>query len=36
LDDSFGITESMAEYEAENDEEVAKWYKDGKEELELA
>ena len=29
LDDSFGISESMAEYEAENQDEVTTWYKDG-------
>ncbi|CAB4129269.1 hypothetical protein UFOVP112_367 [uncultured Caudovirales phage] len=29
LDDSFGISESMAEYEAENEDEVTTWYKDG-------
>ena len=36
LDDCFGITESMAEYEAENKEEVQEWYEDGKKELNLA
>jgi hypothetical protein len=29
LDDSFGISESMAEYEAENEDEVTQWYKEG-------
>lgn len=31
LDDFFGISESMAEYEAENEEELTAWIKDGKE-----
>jgi hypothetical protein len=35
LDDSFGISESMAEYEAENEDEVTTWYKDGVEEVGL-
>ena len=29
LDESFGISESMAEYEAENEDEVTTWYKEG-------
>lgn len=29
LDEAFGISESMAEYEAENEDEVTAWYKDG-------
>lgn len=29
LDDAFGISESMAEYEAENEDEVTQWYKEG-------
>ena len=29
LDQSFGISESMAEYEAENEDEVTTWYKEG-------
>jgi hypothetical protein len=29
LDDMFGISESMAEYEAENEEELTEWIKDG-------
>lgn len=29
LDDSFGISESMAEYERENEDEVTVWYKEG-------
>jgi hypothetical protein len=29
LDDMFGISESMAEYEAENEEELTEWLKDG-------
>lgn len=29
LDSAFGISESMAEYEAENEDEVTVWYKDG-------
>jgi hypothetical protein len=35
LDESFGISESMAEYEAENEDEVTTWYKEGVEECEL-
>ena len=35
LDDSFGISESMAEYEAENEDEVTTWYKDGVEQTGL-
>ena len=35
LDDAFGISESMAEYEAENEEELTSWYKDGVEETGL-
>ena len=35
LDDMFGISESMAEYEAENEEELTAWIKDGKEQLKL-
>jgi hypothetical protein len=35
LDDAFGISESMAEYEAENEDEVTSWYKDGVEETGL-
>jgi hypothetical protein len=35
LDDSFGISECMAEYEAENEDEVTTWYKDGVEEVGL-
>ena len=31
LDDMFGISESMAEYEAENEEELTAWVKDGAE-----
>jgi len=31
LDDMFGISESMAEYEAENEEELTEWIKDGAE-----
>jgi len=31
LDDMFCISESMAEYEAENEEELTTWIKDGKE-----
>lgn len=31
LDDLFGISETMAEYEAENEEELTTWIKDGKE-----
>lgn len=29
LDETFGISEMMAEYEAENEEELTHWYKDG-------
>lgn len=29
LDESFGISESMAEFEAENEDEVTTWYKEG-------
>jgi hypothetical protein len=29
LDDMFGISESMAEHEAENEEELTEWIKDG-------
>lgn len=29
LDDAFGISESMAQYEAENEDEVTQWYKEG-------
>ena len=36
LDDMFGISEAMAEYEAENEEEeLTEWIKDGKEQLGL-
>ena len=35
LDEAFGISESMAEYEAENEDEVTTWYKDGVEETGL-
>jgi hypothetical protein len=35
LDSAFGISESMAEYEAENEDEVTTWYKDGVEETGL-
>jgi hypothetical protein len=35
LDDAFGISESMAEYEAENEEELTSWYKEGVEEVGL-
>lgn len=35
LDEQFGISESMAEYEAENQDEVTTWYKDGVEETGL-
>jgi hypothetical protein len=35
LDDSFGISESMAEYEAENEDEVTTWYKEGVEQTGL-
>ena len=33
LDDCFGISESIREYEAENEEELTAWIKDGKERL---
>jgi hypothetical protein len=29
LDEAFGISETMAEYEAENEDEVTAWYKEG-------
>jgi hypothetical protein len=29
LDDMWGISESMAEYEADNEEELTQWIKDG-------
>lgn len=29
LDDAFGISECMAEYEAENEDDVTQWYKEG-------
>jgi hypothetical protein len=32
LDESFGISESIREYEAENQEELTAWIKDGVEE----
>ena len=35
LDDMFGISESMAEYEAENEEELTTWIKDGADKLKL-
>lgn len=35
LDDSFAISETMAEYEAENEDEVTTWYKEGVEETGL-
>jgi hypothetical protein len=35
LDDAFCISESMAEYEAENEDEVTTWYKEGVEETGL-
>ena len=35
LDSAFGISESMAEYEAENEDEVTTWYKDGVEQTGL-
>ena len=35
LDQAFGISECMAEYEAENEEELTSWYKDGVEETGL-
>jgi len=35
LDDFFGISESMAEYEAENEEELTQWIREGAEKREL-
>ena len=35
LDDAFGISESMAEYEDEQEDEVTTWYKEGVEETGL-
>jgi hypothetical protein len=35
LDEAFGISESMAEYEAENEDEVTTWYKEGVEQTGL-
>jgi hypothetical protein len=35
LDSAYGISESMAEYEAENEDEVTSWYKEGVEEVGL-
>lgn len=35
LDDAFGISESMAEYEREQEDEVTTWYKDGVEDCKL-
>ena len=35
LDDAFGISESMAEWERENEDEVTQWYKEGVEETGL-
>lgn len=35
IDDMFGISESMAEWERENEDEVTSWYKDGVEETGL-
>jgi hypothetical protein len=35
LDEAFGISESMAEYEAEQEDDVTVWYKDGVEECGL-
>ncbi len=35
LDEAFGISESMAEYEAEQEDEVKVWYKDGVEQCGL-
>jgi hypothetical protein len=35
LDDAFGISDSMAEYEAENEDEVTTWYKEGVEAIGL-
>ena len=31
LDEAFGISESIREYEAENEEELTQWIKDGAE-----
>jgi hypothetical protein len=36
LDDAFGISESMAEYETEQEDEVTVWYKEGVEATGLA
>jgi hypothetical protein len=35
VDQCFGISESIREYEAENEEELTSWIKDGKEKLGL-
>ena len=35
LNDAFGISETMAEYERENEEELTSWYKEGVEETGL-
>ena len=35
LDEAFGISESMAEYEAENEEELTAWIKDGADKTKL-
>jgi hypothetical protein len=35
LDDAFGISETMAEYESEQEDEVTVWYKDGVEQTGL-
>jgi hypothetical protein len=35
LNDAYGISESMAEYERENEDEVTQWYKEGVEETGL-
>jgi len=35
LDDMFGISESMAEYEAENEEELTRWIREGADKREL-
>ena len=35
IDECFGISESIREYEAENEEELTAWIKDGKEKLKL-
>jgi hypothetical protein len=35
LDDIFGISESMAEYEEENEEDLHKWVREGGKQLEL-